>query len=215
MSAYLQLGKGWRGFGSAISVRFHKATLEKHVGRATRANAIAVRRRVREKIKEGGFEENAPLTMLFKGGSSQPLKGTRGGNLFNAVVYEVKNWTTAIVSANRYNNDGFNIALIVHEGTIIFVTDAMRNMFYLLWLVKIGSVEASVLKGRAKEIYDATKGAQGIVPIAKGTNYIRIPPRPYFVETIQAFETRRVVKTNWQNAVAATIKDQAKRGRRV
>lgn len=215
MSVSLKLGKGWKGFGTAISVKFHKATLEKHVGRATRANAVAVRRRVRQRIKNGNFEENAPLTTLFKGGASKPLKGTKGADLFNSIIYQVENWATAIVGVNRYNNDGVNLGLVVHEGTIIFVTDKMRNLFYLLWLVKVGSVESSVLTGRAKEIYDATKGAQGIVPIERGTNYIRIPPRPFFTDTLKDPETISVVRTNWQKAVEATISDQAKRGRRI
>lgn len=215
MGAYLKLGKGWKGFGAAINVRFHKATLEKHVGRATRANAIAVKRMVRQRIKEGVEPENAPLTMLFKDGNSEPLKGTKGADLFNSVAYELENWKTAVVGVNRYNNDGYNVGLIVHNGATISVTQPMRNLFYLLWLVKVGSVEASVLNGRAKEIYDATNGAQGIVPIDPKTKHIRIPPRPFLTDTMEDPDTRRVMKTNWENAVRATLKEQAERGRRI
>jgi len=214
MGAYIKL-KGWKSYGAAISVRFHKATLEKYVGRATRANAIAVKRRARQKIQQGMEPANAPLTMLFKGGSSQPLKGTKGADLFNSITYELRSWEMAVVGVNRYNNDGYNIGLIVHEGATIAVTQPMRNLFYLLWLVSVGSVEASALTGRAKEIYDATNSAAGIVPIDPKTTHIRIPARPFLTETMKNPETRMVLKRNWQNAVEATIRDQAKRGRRI
>ena len=45
--------KGWKQFKKAIDPNLVGPILEKHVGRATRANAIAVRRRVRVRIKEG------------------------------------------------------------------------------------------------------------------------------------------------------------------
>lgn len=213
MSVYVKL-KGFKEYGAAINVRFHKATLEKYVGRATRANAIAVRRRIRQRIKDGVEPPNAPLTMLFKGGTSQPLKGTKGADLFNSVAYEVASWSTAYVGVNRYNNEGYNIGKIVHEGVTIKVTQPMRNLFYLLWLVSVGSVEASALTGRAKEIYDATKGAH-ILPIAPKTLFIRIPPRPFLKDTIEDSSTRAVVKENWRKAVEATLREQAQKGRRI
>lgn len=215
MSAYIKLSKEWKSFGKAIDVNFHKTTLEKYVGRATRANAIAVRRRVRQKIKDGDFEENAPLTTLFKKGSSQPLKGTKGSNLFNSIAYEIEDWRTAVVGVNRYNDDGYNIGLILHEGATIPVTEAMRNMFYLLWLAGLGAFDPDLLKGRAREIYDATNGAKGFLPIDPKTSYIRIPPRQFLTDTIKDPETINVIKTNWQRAVEATLRDQAKKGRRI
>ena len=207
-------GKGWRVFAKAINPKLNQAMLEKHVGRATKANGALVRRRVRSNIRAGvGLGQNAELTALIKGGN-RPIVGTPGLDLFNAITYEVQDWRVVMIGVKRMGGAGFasNIALIVHDGMSIPVTKRMRGLFWVLWLASKGRIEYSDLKGRAKEIYDLTGGAKGIKPIGENKRAIVIPSRPFLKITIEEDETQKAVRTNWHNAVKATIAEMTKAG---
>jgi hypothetical protein len=206
-------GKGWRVFAKAINPKLNQAMLQKHVGRATEANGALVRRRVRANIRGGvGMAENAPLTALLKGGK-RPIIGTPGLDMFNAITYELQDWRVVAVGVKRTAGDGeVNVAEIVHDGKTIQVTPKMRALFWILWLASKGRIEYSELTGRAKEIFDQTNGAKGIKPIGKGTKEIVIQPRPFLKATIEEDETQKAVRTNWHNAVKATIAEMTKAG---
>jgi len=206
--------KGWKGFSKAIDPKHAGPILKKHVGRATARNGHAVRKLVRQYIKAGVPPENKPLTALFKKGSTHPITGTPGADLFNSIASVVHDWRTAYVGATRAEGDA-NIAEIVHEGRVIKVTDKMRGMFWLLWLVSRGRVSPEKLTGRAAEIYQQTDGAKGIKPIAKATQAIVIPRRPYLQDVIEDPTTHQVLDTNWTRAVAATLKEMAEKGMKV
>lgn len=213
--ASITLGKGWRVFQKALDPKIQQPILEKHVGRATRANAIVARKRVRQHIRKGaptreGFVGVAPLTALIKGGD-KPIVGTPGADLFNSIAYEVQDWKIAIVGVAR-TEGGHNIGKIVHDGLVLKVTPKMRGLFWLLWLVSQGRVDAGRLRGRAFELYHLTKGAKGIKPISKAKTAIVIPSRPFIKDVVEDEETKKILRENWRNAVKATLAEQAKKG---
>lgn len=203
------VGKGWRILAKALDPKVNQAVLQKYVGRATEANAIMVRQAVRENIRHGvGLQENAPLTALIKGGK-RPIVGTPGLDLFNAITYAVQDWRVALVGVKRYAGETTNVAEIVHEGKTINVTKKMRGLFWVLWLASKGRIEFSDLEGRAKEIFEETKGAKGIKPLSKGTKKIVIPSRPFLKNTIEDDEVRARAKEKWLNAVKAAYAEMA------
>ena len=188
---------------------------EKHVGKATERNAVALRSLIRERIRSGGYKPNAPLTALIKGGS-KALVGTRGADLWNSVAYDLVSWAKAVVGVKRtesWNGREYNIAEIVHDGITIKVTESMRALFHILWLAGLGEIPASKLTKRAKEIYDETKGAKGILPIGKNKTGIRIPPRPYLKDAFESPDAKALFQANWGNAVKAALKEMALKGK--
>lgn len=217
--ATLFLDKSWKQFKKAIDPKYAGPVLKKHVGRATSANGAAVRRRIRQHIKAGaptreGHVGNAPLTALIKGGD-KPIVGTKGADLFNSITYKAYNWRTVYVGAHRMG-DGVNIAEIVHNGRIIKVTQAMRGMFWLLWLAAKGRVNPGQLAGRAMYLWlQAGPRAKDFKPISKGKTHIVIPSRPFIKDVLEQDETRMILDTNWTNAMAATLKELAAKGAKV
>lgn len=203
-------GKGWRILAKALDPKLSQPVLQKYVGRATEANAAMVRGAVRQNIRHGvGLQENAPLTALIKGGK-RPIVGTPGLDMFNAIIYEVQDWRVALVGVKRFAGETVNVAEIVHEGKTINVTKKMRGLFWVLWLASKGRIKPGELTGRAKEIFEETKGAKGIKPIGETKKKIVIPSRPFLKITIEDDEVRKKAKAHWLNAVQATYAELAK-----
>jgi hypothetical protein len=222
--AGIKLNKNWDIFARILDPKVAQPLLEKHVGRATLQNGMYLRKSVRQYMQRGvpiaegaegaGKRTVAPLTHLIKGGS-KPLVGTKGADLFNAITYEQIDWKSIEVGVKRMSGMT-NVAKIVHDGMTIKVTEAMRGLFYLLWLVDIGRVDESELKGRAAEIYALAgkkRGGRSFEPLKPGTTSIVIPPRRYLRDMYEDKGVRHTIKENWQNAVKAAIEEQAKQGR--
>lgn len=225
MKVLFSLDKGWRVMSKVLDPKLNQATLEKHVSRATLANAMLVRRDIRGYIRQGITPENAALTALVKGGK-KPLVGTPGADLFNSIAYSIESWRVAEVGVSRKEN-GVNVGAIVNNGVTIKVTEKMRRMFWMLWLATQGRIHHTALTGRAKELWDlagkrvkvgqqgkkgnAKKGI-GFKPLKKDTVAIVIPPRPFIKPVIESEMTRKILRDNWNNAVKAAMAEQASKG---
>lgn len=183
-----------------------RATVERHMQRATQLNALVAEASIRDIIKGGGFEANAPLTSAIKR-SSKPLVDK--GDLFKAITSQPRNAFEAFVGILM--TDGlYDVALAVHDGVSIKVTDKMRNMFYVLWQASIGEIPASKLEGRAAELFARYKNWR---PLRESTSNIVIPARPFIRKAFQSRELRAKVKAHWELALTAAFRELASRAR--
>lgn len=191
--------------------------VEREIKRATRFNAMKVVRAVRENIRSGDHEENAELTVGFKG-STKPLVDK--GELFKAITYTIISDTRAEVGVMKSSSTA-NYALAVHEGATIKVTPAMRGLFHALARYSVGDLTFSQLGERAQELAKRmeksakrsrdkktgrfTREMSSFKPIKESTTRIRIPGRPYLREVVEDARLQREVMENWSRAVAYAL----------
>lgn len=207
MATTLKFTGDWGKFSNIISPRRFSSSLKDTVGKATKANAEIVAKEAQKLIKSRKYSPNAGLTILIKGGK-QPL--VESGALYEAlgsIAIRLNSWKTAHIVVKRKGNDSVDVASIVHNGTIIKVTDRMRNMFSLLFRVGQGHEDRSKLKGRAAEIAKKL-GARlkEIRPIKESTTSIVIPARPFMKDAIENPTVFAKIKKNWTSAVEQTLK---------
>ena len=168
--------------------------LEKNVKVATRRNGLLAARKVKRDISSRKVQPSklSQLTVSMKG-SSKALVDT--GELRKSIVSDLIAWHTVVVGVlkrrtltdeqgNAY--DIMDIAIAMHFGADIPVSDKMRRYFY--WLAN--SPESS-LQGK-------------IMPLSPGTTMIHVPGRP-FMKGIFDPEMRKQYKRNWQKAINKTI----------
>jgi len=216
MSFVVKLDKGWLKLSKALDPKVNQKLLELHVGRATAANGLLVRKKVREYIKEGvptkdGFVGVAELTEYIKH-DKKPIVGTPGADLFNSISSNVVSWSTVEVGVKRTEKTA-NVAEVVHEGRVITVTPKMETMFFYLWLADLGRLDPSKLTGRAKEIWEwrrrGKKKSTGyrFRKLTQGT--LAIPPRPYIRNVIESGGVKSAVYDQWAQAVKRVLHDMA------
>lgn len=177
--------------------------LKTNIRKATALNALAAAKKMRQVIQDGGLKANAPLTVALKG-SSKPL--VAGGDLFQSITVQEINEDEQFVGVLR-TEGGFNLVEILHEGTTIPVTPAMRWMFLLLAKASAGEMDPSKLEGRAAELFQAF---QGWKPLAAGTTNIAIPERPFVRITFEAPDLIKTCRENWEAACQAAMNPKAK-----
>jgi len=198
----------WKIFARAIDAnRFHADLKEELSKVAGKVGMLAVRH-VRQTIAGYGFTPNAELTVVLKG-SNEPLKGTKGAELWNSVTYKVLSWNTVFVGVLR-NSDQYNVALAVHNGSVIPVTDKMRGMFYYLWKASLKESDESGKTGvdwltsdRARFLFEQY---QDWKPLKASTTTIIIPERPFFdvAFSVKTFQDR--IKKYWRGAIIRALK---------
>ena len=189
----------------AVSPGRFRRVLSKHMARATELNGLIGARVQREVIQSSrGMAANAALTVFIKG-SSKPL--VNHADLFGSITYEVVNEFTVFVGVLRQDEDGFNIALALHEGFQVRVTPAMRGMFLYLWKVGKGEVPASKLTGRAAELWAARPG--NWLPLSEDTEVITTPGRPWATIAFSDRGFKSKVAENWNMALEATFRELA------
>lgn len=194
--------KGMKKMEMALNSKQFNKIMRRNMRRATQLNGMVAQAAYRKAIQSGVRPGNAALTQAIKG-DDKPLVGT--SEMFNAITSKVVNDFTAFAGVLR--SDGiYNIAVIVHEGASIPVTQKMRNMFYMLWQASIGRIDSSELTGRAKELFEAM---QDWYPLKESTNFIVIPGRPWMRQANDNPELKRLVRNNWQQALKASFREQA------
>jgi len=195
----VRLTGDWKKLERQLSNEVFRDRIESEMKRATRTNAAMVKREVREHLRSGSHAKNAPLTIFIKG-SSKPLVDR--AQLFKSVHFRSQSAFRAEIGLLR-GDTNINIALAVHEGATIPVTNAMRGMFAALQSASEGKREPGSLRGRAKELY--ARRPQGWKALKPSTTSIRIPARPFLREVIERPELNNAVARNWLAAAAAAI----------
>ena len=156
-------------------------------GKLNIASRIATRRavqsalsRIVRRMKAGRYKKLAPLTLFLRqleGYGDTPLMKT--GALVRAITTDVVNdymgQVGVLRSAKSSSGEDFsNVALLLHDGGRIRITDAMRRSFMKRMGILAAKNGVSLLKRRGSK-----------------KNVLRIPPRRYIEEIFedQAFIT--------------------------
>lgn len=168
--------------------------LQRNVRRATKLNAFAAMRKMRQVLKSGDFKRNSALTQALKG-SDRPLNAS--GDLFQSVTLEMLDEDTYFVGVLR-TEGAYNVVEVIHEGVTITVTPAMRWMFLFLAKASDGSMDPSKLEGRAAELFGYY---QGWKPLQASTTTIVIPGRPFVSITFHDARLIQLCQQNWGMAV--------------
>lgn len=201
MSTKIKLSKDWKKLEKALSKS--GPVVRKHIRRATQFIGKKGEALIRNEITNGNYEPNRPLTVALKGGRNEPLKGTRAGApLFKSITSKIIDDFTVFIGVLQ-TNEGYNIAVTIHEGKTIKVTEKMRNMFYVLWLK---SIKPSVqLTGRAEELWEQMPG--GWLPLKKETTSIHITSRPFIKKVWNDGELQKIATIFWNEALSAAFKE--------
>lgn len=185
-------------FGGGHKTGF-EGRLRLYIGPATERIAMHAVSEMRKVIQAGVRPKNRPLTTIIKG-SNKPL--VDNGDLFQSITYEMSGQFEAAVGVLRAD-PRFNIAEIIHNGGTINVTDAMRGMFYALWLASIGKLDPSKLEGRAAELF--ARRSTGWKPIAPSTSAILIPERRFVDATFKKRALKKFARETWKQAIEQAI----------
>jgi hypothetical protein len=178
---------------------------EKHISRATAFIGKKGEALIRQEISTGKFEPNKPLTVALKGGKNEPLKGdSPGAPLFKSIISQMVGPRAVFIGVLK--TDGvYNIAVAIHDGASLTVTDKMRGMFKLLWLKEKNP--NLILTGRAAVLWEKMPG--GWKPLKKETKVIIIPPREFIGNVWNRGDLHAIAKKFWDGAVAAIFKEMS------
>lgn len=200
---------GHKEWIAATSPKRFATVLQKHMARATELNGMVAVKEQRKVIQSSeGLAKNAALTAFIKG-SEKPL--VDHGDLFGSITYEVINPFTVFSGVLRQDEEGFNIAIALHDGFQTRVTAQMRGMFLYLWKVSEGQAPASALTGRAAELWARRPG--GWLPLGSDTTVITTPGRPWVTIAFASLAFKTTIANNWNLALEATFRELSGAGR--
>lgn len=156
-----------------------------------------------------GLDRNAALTRALKG-DDKPLVGD--GSLFQAITERDNSQGERIevFSGVLRTSDVYNIGATVHEGVVLQVTEAMRGLFFMLWVASQRQQEGRALPeltGRAAELFGIY---QNWYPLSAGTKAITIPPRRWIDMAFADAGLKRESQRNWGKAVQDTFRERAR-----
>lgn len=190
---------GMKRLESILNPSKYRKRLNLNIGKAIQLNAKLVEKAMRNTIKKGVAPKQSALQSWIKG-SSTP--GIDNADLWKAITSTKVKPMVFFVGVLR-TNESYNIAEIVHHGATIEVTDAMRGMFFMMWLVDQGRMSPSRLTGRAAELYEQRKGEWK--PLKKSTTRITIPARRFVTLTMANPTLKAKIKKNFAKAAQLTL----------
>jgi hypothetical protein len=200
-SPRIRLSGDWKKLEQALSKG--GTVVRQHIKRATAFIGKKGEALIRQEITSGEFESNKPLTVALKGGKNEPLKGdSPGAPLFKAITSQIIDDFTVFIGVLQTNGI-YNIAVAIHYGVGIKITDKMRWLFYVLWLK---SQDPSIeLTDRAAELWEKMPG--GWKPLKKSTTAIIIPSRPFVKNVMDSGKLYDIATKFWNEALAAAFKE--------
>lgn len=204
MPTRFKMDKGWKRYRKAIDSKEFNKTLDKHMRMALSRNGLLAVAAIRKTIKGGVAPPNAPLTTEIKK-SEKPLVGLHN-QLFQGITSVVVGTREVFVGVLK-TDQNYNVALTVHEGKAIKVTERMRTMFWYLWMVSMGRMGPDRLTGRAAELWKQKPG--GWLPLKPETQYIVIPARPFIKLAFDDEGLQKRIAENWQRAVNDALVENA------
>jgi len=188
--AGVQLTGQWEQFLRALDPRAFEQRLRMEIRRATQRNALLVQREIRNRIREGKFAANSPLTLAIKAPKSKPLVVT--GALFQSIAYELASDYVAFVglkfgAKGKDGQDLVNVGVALHEGFALEVTAAMRRaVFARIRDRRKAAPHLKKLTGPAKAVWV-------------------IPARPFVRTVIEDATLQRKIQDNWTQATARAL----------
>lgn len=175
MKTGLQL-KGFERLGRVLNPRRVNRALAKNVKNANQLLGTWMVDEIRRGIREKRYVSNSPLTKILKN-SDMPL--VDHGDLLGSAAYDHKGPWAFEVGVVKKSGKGANVAMILHEGATISVTDQMRA--YFRWL-------AHHTKGQVK-------------PLSSRTTTIVIRPSPYLRDAVFSRRALLKVQEEWMKAI--------------
>jgi len=200
--------KKWRG---ALKAPAFRSALTQNLKKATMINAKRASAKQRSLIQGStGLQRSAALTVALKG-EDKPLVGD--GSLFQAITERdvSKGQSIEVFSGVLRTSDDYNIGKAVHDGITLRVTEAMRGLFFMLWVASERAREGKPLPklhGRAEELFGMY---QHWLPLSPGTKAINIPPRRWIDMAFKDPGLKRECERNWQQAIQQTMRERVRR----
>lgn len=196
----IRLTGDWEHLGVLLDSKRFSRKLRAYVGKATRRNALDLRRQLRQEIKAGVPPSTAKLTALIKR-SRKPL--VDHGDLWKAITSVAPTWDQAFAGLLRTDPKSYNIGITVHDGAAIKVTPKMRGMFAALaHAYETGKTDH--LRGRALELWERNPKVKWKA-LSPGTKVITIPARPFVRYAAKDEALRARIMERWKAAVAAAM----------
>ena len=188
----------------ALGVQGFGAVMKQELDIANQRAGVRLEGYLRSRLKRGQVKpKNAALTLALKRGRS-PLVDE--GDLFNAIKMERVSETLVFVGINKAAGE-YDLAVLLHEGGAIPVSQRMRNMFFLLWLASRQERGESglyvQLTGRAAELFEKH---QDWYPLRPATRAIVIPPRPFVTQAFGDKKIRDMIRGEWINGIKRAAK---------
>jgi hypothetical protein len=193
----------WKELAMGLDPSQFTKKMKSRIAYANRLNAAIMQRKIRGVIKSNVPPPNAPLTIIVKGSSKTLVDH---GALFQGIAAQTVDQMNTFVGVVS-TSDVYNLAVALHEGATIKVTDKMRNLFSMLWAVSVGAAPASKLTGRALELWNRMPG--GWHRLKTTTTVIHIPPRPFIRTAFEDSATKAKIVSNWEDAVQSALKVQS------
>lgn len=198
----------WKRLQHIVSKDRFERALKVDVRKATTQAAMIVVKEIKKRISGRSYSPNAQLTILIKK-STLPL--VDDSDLYNSITHMTVDEKSAFVGVLRkVEIDGrpaADLALMLHEGASITVTNAMRGLFFALASVGEGRMQASELTGRAAELATQLGSRiKKIRPLKASTSVIVIPPRPFLKVPFEDRALLGRIKQIWERAVDASIR---------
>lgn len=214
MTIKLELTGFWNRVDAMLDPGKWERALTLEIDRATRINCMYLAREVRQRIRGRKYRENATLTAILKG-SSNPTPLVDRGDLFKAITWKRigrGTYLTGILRTARTARDEetAQLAINLHEGKSIAVTERMRTMFWHLSMYSKGEMSMADLTGRARELAGRLKKGAVVHELGPNVRYIVIPPRPFLVEPFTDPAVRRKIIENWRQGVERALTRIAK-----
>lgn len=201
----LRLTGDWKHLGALLDSKKFSRKLRTYVGRATKRNALDLRRQLRQEIKAGVPPSNAKLTASIKR-STKPL--VDHGDLWKAITSVAPTWDQAFAGLLRTDPKSYNIGVTVHDGAAIKVTPKMRGLFAALARA-YQTGKADHLRGRALELWERNPRVKWRA-LSPATKVITIPARPFVRYAVKDQALRKRIMDRWKEAVTAAMAKKPK-----
>ena len=211
------LFKGWAKFAAATDPEKFRSAMVREMKKATEENCEDVRGAIKKEIKSQNFDKNAGLTVLFKSHSTI-LKGgnmgigsemgggtDRGGALLKSLKHTLNGAFEGFIGVVK-NRGGANIALILHEGTTLKMTEKRRK--WLAMAIKSAMTKQGMdpsNKGAGHSVGGGTASKTGGASNNVGS-VIVIPARKFIVNAMQNPALHRRVIERWAQAAERALK---------
>jgi len=208
MKTIFKKNKNWKKLEKMLGKDVFNKIVRKNIRQASRLNGKIYEKHVRNTIKNGNFQDNAELTQLIKN-DNKPLIGFEpGATLFKSVTSKVLGTSSPFLDyvfvGILRTNQFYNIALTVHYGKSINVSDKMRGLFLVLASASQGKLDPSKLSGRAKELFGYFKKWK---PLNSNTTKIIIPPRSFIDEAYKNQGMKNLLIRNWFQAFKTAYRE--------
>jgi len=204
----IKLFKGWDQFASATDPKRFRRALARKMQKATELNCIEVRKAIAKEIRQKHFDKNSRLTVLFKM-AQKPLVGGNmgigsevktgggtdsGGTMLNSLGHTVTSPFEGYVGVVR-TRGGFNIALIVHEGATLNMTEKRKKWLNIAINSALKKQGMLYLKSKGKKATYSTGGAA-----------MHIPKRPFIVQVMQVKALQMKIIDRWATAASEALR---------